>query len=273
MKIVGQKTLLEVIEKNITKGFPRFIILVGPDGSGKQLICNYIADRLGVDLIMGENKVDSVRDIILRAHSEPIPTLFVFKDIDEMSQNAMNALLKITEEPLETSYFILTTRDKEKILETLISRGIVLNMDSYTSEELKEIISMNSYNLQPSEMELMEQICDNPGDLDLFVNYGIQTFYDYCEQVFENIGEVAGCNAFKIVTPLNIKKDSGWDIRLFFNTLTYIAWTHQKMEYRPEISEFIKLCSEYKNKIQSFKGINRQMIMDDWILKSREVLY
>lgn len=273
MKIIGQKNLLDVIEKNILKGFPRFIIIVGQSGSGKKVICDYISERLGVDMIIGENKVDSVREIINRAHTETIQTLFVFHNIEEMSQNAMNALLKITEEPLKTSYFILTTTDKSKILETLISRGIVWTMNPYSAQEIKEIISNNSYNLPPSEMLLMEQLCDNPGDLDIFVNYGIQKFYDYCEQVLDNIGEVAGCNAFKVLTPLGIKKDSGWDLRLFFNTISYIAYKRNLTNYEKRMSDVVKLCYQYKHKIQSLRGVNKQMIMDDWVLKMREVLY
>lgn len=272
MNIIGQKQLLNTIDRSIKKGFPRFVIIIGPTGSGKKTMCKYIADQLGIDMIIGENKVESVRETINRAHAEPISTLYVFQDIEEMSQNAMNALLKITEEPLETSYFILTTSDQSRILETLISRGIVLRMNPYSPMDIKGIVQHNDYNLPPSEMKLMESLCDNPGDLDLFISYGIQEFYDYCEQVLDNIGEVDGCNAFKVLKPIAIKKDSGWDIGLFLKTIAYIAYQRNIAEYNKQMSEVVTLCSKYSNKLKSTKGINRQMVMDNWVLNMREVL-
>ena len=61
--MIGQTKLLDKIDK-LTTNFPRFVMLVGGRGSGKKLICNEIAKKLGYPLVSMGTGVDEVREVI-----------------------------------------------------------------------------------------------------------------------------------------------------------------------------------------------------------------
>ena len=49
--IVGQEELLNKINTYTLDNFPHSLILVGAKGSGKNLICDYIANHLNIEII------------------------------------------------------------------------------------------------------------------------------------------------------------------------------------------------------------------------------
>lgn len=51
---------------------------------------------------------------------------YLLKNIDEASIDALNALLKLIEEPPFNTYFILTTRNSSRVIPTIISRCEVI---------------------------------------------------------------------------------------------------------------------------------------------------
>ena len=269
-KMIGQKNLLNTIDNLISNGFPKFTIIVGNKGSGKKLLTDYIANKLGITKVISGNKVEEVRDIISAAYQQKTNTLYAFFDIDNMSLNAKNALLKITEEPPKNAYFIVTAINKDKLLSTILSRGVLLQVDNYSPKEIGQLIKEFNYNLTPEEENIIVNICQTPGDINLLVSYNVLDFHDYCELVLDNISEVEGSNAFKIEDKLDIR-GSGWDLIMFFNTISYISLTRLKETKEIAYAEVIKLCNRYKQDL-NITGINKQMLMDSWILDVRKVL-
>lgn len=124
MYVCGQKNLLQDIDTLVKNNkFPRFSIIVGDTGFGKKVISEYIAKHLEASFVPCSVDVESVRDTIANAYEMTEKTLYMFFDCDGMSTQAKNALLKVTEEPPNNAYFIMTVRDISNILGTLISRG------------------------------------------------------------------------------------------------------------------------------------------------------
>ncbi|ADN69349.1 DNA polymerase III subunit delta' [Mycoplasmopsis fermentans] len=62
----------------------------------------------------------------------------VFKNVENASKAALNSLLKIIEEPSDNVVFILTTNNITKVLETIKSRSITININAPSNEELAE---------------------------------------------------------------------------------------------------------------------------------------
>ena len=138
-KIIGQEFLRASI-KHMLPEFPLFTILVGPKGSGKKTIANWIGEQLvedwhkncneGSDAVIGITVAD-IRDMIDISHRMSGPILYKIQDADAMSAEAKGALLKITEEPPKQARFIMTLQNINSMPDTIISRATVLYMNPY----------------------------------------------------------------------------------------------------------------------------------------------
>ena len=269
MRVIGQKDLINFINNSIDN-FPRFCIICGPKGSGKRTIEYYIQDMLGIEKVNCGLKVNEVRNYINMAYTQNDRLCYVFEDCDDMSLNAKNALLKVTEEPPKESYFIMTVCDINKVLETLISRGTVLKISPYSKEELIEYIDYSEHKLTKDQRDLVLKLCTYPGEIEDLLTYDIEEFYEYCELILDNISRVPVANALKITSKFAIK-DKGYDIRLVLNAIQHIAMQRLIEEKDTSYVEVIKLCSAYKVKNNS-NTINKQMMMDDWVFSMRKAL-
>ena len=111
--MIGQKRLLDELDS--LKTLPRTMIISGSRGSGKKLIAKKIAEKLDAEMIMCDGKVDTVREVTELAYKLVDNIMYVFPNVENMSPAAKNALLKITEEPPNKSYFVLTTTDLSQV--------------------------------------------------------------------------------------------------------------------------------------------------------------
>ena len=139
----------------------RSLILVGDRGVGKRTLAQYIAMQLLCDRQDGvpcgeckscrmaqknahpdiiwvspsgksENfKVDDLRPIVSDvsvAPNEGRLKIYIIPGIDKALAAAQNILLKVFEEPPAHVAFIMTAEEKDKVLETIRSRAIAINV-------------------------------------------------------------------------------------------------------------------------------------------------
>ena len=274
--MIGQKNLIGRIEHLIdNNNFPRFSILVGPRGSGKKTLVLYIAKYMKISWAhLLDVKIDTIRDVIVQAYKVSSPIIYLIPDADTMSNAAKNALLKVTEEPPNNAYFIMTLEDENNTLETIRSRGTVFHMDRYTPDEIASYFyeEYHANNGKPEE-DIIRAICETPGEVDLLSNIDnknyIQEFYDYVQLVVDNIAEVSLANAFKIPSKVALKDtDEGYDLRLFWKAFMKVCF-ETKIGYK-NWGLAVEVTSNYLQKL-GVKGINRQMLIDNWLLEIREL--
>lgn len=101
-------------------------------------------------------KISSIRDIkkFINTEYEEYPFQFIIiDDAHLMNEQSQNALLKSLEEPPEGYYFFLLTSQKEKLLQTIISRCWELKFDPLSNEAVKKIL-INNFDI---EIELAEK--------------------------------------------------------------------------------------------------------------------
>lgn len=273
-KMIGQDNLQSRIEKLIKNHtFPRFSILVGPKGSGKKILAHEIghifnAWRVSSDYVdvyrLPDVKIDTIRDMIVQSYKQVRTMVYIIPDADNMSPAAKNAILKVTEEPPNEAYFIMTLEDENNTLETIRSRGTVFHMDRYTPDEIEQYLTQKYGVLDSRELSIVRDICETPGDVDILTDEGIIAFYDYVQLVVDNIAEVSLANAFKIPSKVALKEDAeGYDLRLFWKAFMKISF---------DIGRYngIFVTSEYLQQLR-IKGVNKQQLMDNWILEIREL--
>lgn len=154
--------------------FPHALLLTGPAGSGKRTAAQYAAAMLlcrteGLPpcgdcpschkldngnhpdfvtlLPEGKSKtigVDRVREMKANAYISPHEAprkVFFIPEAQRLRVEAQNALLKIIEEPPESSYFIFTAPGPGSLLETVCSRLTICPMNELDETQRLEALS------------------------------------------------------------------------------------------------------------------------------------
>lgn len=283
--MIGQKHLLNAIDNLISDNtFPRFTIIAGAKGSGKKLIAHYIANELESYAIPIGIKVDDIRDMIQSAYKLTSPGTYIIADADSMSAAAKNALLKVTEEPPNNAYFVMTLEDANQALDTIRSRATVFYVDNYTQNEIFEYYW--TVGNMPNDAERVKELCETPGEVDKCVamcSGTVQSFYDYVNLVVDNIATVSGANSFKIADKINLKSDdTKYDFNLFLKAFRNICLERasdlmQTCSYNGIIQmntylKWVRITSKYLRELH-INGINKASTFDCWLLDIREVAF
>lgn len=271
--MIGQRELKRTIERQLdNKNFPRFSVISGAGEMDKEELVHFIAQKLQCPgIIMNAPKVDEIREVIKDAYTQRIPTVYALLKFDNVSPQAKNALLKVTEEPPNNAYIIIGVVDQNNLLKTLKSRAIIYQMDHYSSQELQQYIDAN-YRFTEEEKEIVLNVCETPDEVNLLAQkYRISEFYDFVELVVNNIAEVSGANSFKIAEKLKIKDsdEDKIDLSLFFKAFMVICAKRYKQEKDTRYFDWVKVTSKAFSDLKSV-SLNKQMLVDSWILDIRK---
>jgi DNA polymerase III subunit delta' len=140
------------------------------------LIFKQINDGIFQNLIIltSLTKIENIRDLKTILSKSTIidgPRFVIIDDVELFNLNSMNALLKILEEPSGLNFFILIDNQTNKLLETISSRCLKLNIYLNSEKLLKvtnyikeyynqELIIENSNNiLTPGNLIRLNKIC------------------------------------------------------------------------------------------------------------------
>lgn len=280
--IIGQANLLDLID-NLVKNnsFPRFSILIGNTGTGKKLITNYIADKLNMLFVPCENKIDSVREIIEMSYTNKEPTCYMWSNADTMSLGAKNAILKITEEPPSSSYFIMTLNNRENMLPTILSRGTSFNINPYSPNDIKNYINARSFNNDTNIMDNLDiilNICTSPGEVDIIKQYNITNFVKFVKTVIGFIGKASLANTLKLSNSFKLKKDDEnnnekYDIITFLKCVNCIC-NKYILEEDTDTIKYANLCTQTCKSLSEFKisSVSKLAVIDNWLINARTIM-
>ncbi len=172
--VIGQEQLKEHLQNAIRTGkISHAYIINGERFAGKEFIAKIFAAALqcekgGVepcgechsckqamsnnhpDIIRvthekpGSIGVDDIRsqingDIAIKPYSSP-HKIYIMNEAEKMTPGAQNALLKTLEEPPEYAIIILLTTNVNSLLQTILSRCVVLNMKPVADEQVKKYL-------------------------------------------------------------------------------------------------------------------------------------
>ena len=276
--MIGQKRLKEELNHIWNEGgLPRFMIIAGMKGQGKKTFAKEIAKSLSYNIAEIDTKIDSIRSMIETAYSQTSPIIYLITDADDMSLGAKNSLLKVIEEPPQQAYFIMTLEQTEDMLDTIKSRAYILKMQDYSLEEKQEMIKELLPNATQEENQILNKL-DNYYQIQKVISYGAKEFADYAAKVFVNIYKVQSANSFKLAEKLDLKNDgNGYDLELFWYMFMNIAIGYlfdscdsNTWDIADKLDKTLYITSKYTQQL-AIKGINRQMLLDMWILDIRKV--
>ena len=278
--MIGQKNLLKQIEWQINAGcFPRFSIIVGDRGSEKNMVAYYVSSTMfATHISLPDIKIDTIRYVIEQAYKirQQQPIVYVIEDADDMSVQAKNALLKVTEEPPNNVYFIMTLEDANNTLDTIRSRATIFQMERYKPDEIIDYAMpiFGVEQLDGTTRKIIVDLCETPGDVDLLYKIGLHDFYDFVGKVVDHIATASGANVFKIADKIALKDEPDkYDLKLFWKAFASICL--RIGQQRGDATKLVKYCNAYtitSRIIQKLriKGVNKQMLFDEWILEVRK---
>lgn len=274
--MIGQVRLMALVGRQIDRGtFPRFSILRGPAEEARHEVAVAISDELNAVNVTIDKSVDSIRKMIATAYQIAAPAVFIIDNAETMSQEAANALLKVTEEPPQQAYFILLTSGNA--LATLYSRAQVYYMEGYTRANFKEYLKSKNARIPPEELEIVHSYCQTLSQVDLLQQYGILTFQKFIENVVEFAPTVNVANALKIGAKIGFKGEPElYDYQLFFHAVLSEFYRAQSKLVESKGDSSSKLWDAIgvtASIIESSRreGVKKDSLFDTWIFAIQNI--
>lgn len=175
--IIGQEMIKEHLQNAIKTGsISHAYIISGERSSGKEFIATIFAMTLQCEQggtepcnechsckqVLSKNQPDIIylthekpntisvddirqqvnRDIAIKPYAGP-KKIYIINEAEKMSVSAQNALLKTLEEPPEYAVIIMLTTNSDAMLNTILSRCIVLKMKPVDDKLVKQFLMEN----------------------------------------------------------------------------------------------------------------------------------
>jgi len=155
--------------------------------------------------------IDIIRDLkkdLSITRNENGTNVIIIDYAEQMSIEAQNSLLKILEEPPESTLFIILVEDKNQIVSTILSRCWVFDFNPLMEEEVFSVLT-NNFQIEPekansvipfahgsyvSAIDLLQlKNIDLSDLLTNFFRFAITkkyfTAFNYLSQIYENVNE------------------------------------------------------------------------------------
>ena len=255
--MIGQKNNINTLMQwRCNKSVPRFIIISGDIGSGRLTLAKVIIRMINAKGIIMGNSISEVRETIENAYAITEPTCYIFRNADDMKNEAKNALLKVVEEPPNNAYFIMTVQNIDNMLGTIRSRGTVIRMEPYSIEQLRTLCSD----------EILLEYGSNPGQLQIDKKE-VEIAENCADEIIKALLTKSGTKLLKATTQLSSKKSETdkIDCDLFFRIFQKRLFNTMQLtllEFNPGILSDCKnqLCRSTINKKASIECMLIRML-------------
>lgn len=166
-----------------------------------------------------KNNIEYIQDSFKKSSLEGKAKIYILENIENATKEAMNALLKILEEPTEGIYALFTTKNINRVLPTIQSRCQVIEIKQDSKPALvKQLIKQNI------EIEYATLLAQLANSLDEAINLFDDRFEYMVLQVVNTIEDIFKKPDNLVIntqTNLMMKYKTKEDIRLFLDLLTY----------------------------------------------------
>lgn len=199
-EVIGQDLVKTVLQNALKKDkIKHAYMFSGPKGVGKTTIARIFASSLNSVPTNPENRldiieldaasntgIDNIRQLIESAKTPPISgkyRIYIIDEVHMLSKPAMNALLKILEEPPQYLIFLLATTNPEKVIPTVLSRLTKLDLSAHTESDLvnrlREITSFEGLDFDDESLHLIAKRAggsqrDSINLLETVASYGLE---------------------------------------------------------------------------------------------------
>jgi DNA polymerase III subunit gamma/tau len=230
-EVTGQKLIIQVLQNSLKSNkIKQAYLFSGSKGIGKTSIARIFASELNQIKINPEHKIDilemdaasntgidDIRNLIESAQIPPISgqyKIYIIDEVHMLSKSAMNALLKILEEPPKYLIFLLATTNPEKIIPTVLSRLTIFRLNQHTLEDiietLQKIITKENLKIDSTVLKLIANkangsLRDAINLLETIASYGLT---EYSLELVTQILGITSTQKFEFLANKLLSHDS-----------------------------------------------------------------
>ena len=286
-----KQDLQEIIDNNTISHSYMF---VGIDGIGKKLIAKEYARKIlclnkqnqncatcdsCIKFNSGNNpdfleifpdgnsiKIAQMREMQEKVYQKPIVSdkkVFIIDQVEKMTEEAQNSLLKTLEEPPEYMVIILITSNENKLLNTVKSRCIRINFTELSKQDITKYAGAHQINI--ASQNLLEMCGGSIGKLEK-INENIDD-YNGLELATNKLIDGKLKNVVEEMNCFNILYESKEIIQDLLDYMTVLIYLHisKEEDYRQKFLNTIKLIEETKQRLNS--NTNYDMSIDNLLFK------
>lgn len=286
-----KQDLQEIIDNNT---IPHSYMFVGIDGIGKKLIAKEFARKIlclnkqnqncatcdsCIKFNSGNNpdfleifpdgnsiKIAQMREMQEKVYQKPIVSdkkVFIIDQVEKMTEEAQNSLLKTLEEPPEYMVIILITSNENKLLNTVKSRCIRINFTGLSKQDITKYAGAHQINI--ASQNLLEMCGGSIGKLEK-INENIDD-YNSLELATNKLIDGKLKNVVEEMNCFNILYESKEIIQDLLDYMTVLIYLHisKEKDYRQKFLNTIKLIKETKQRLNS--NTNYDMSIDNLLFK------
>lgn len=286
-----KQDLQEIIDDNTISHSYMF---VGIDGIGKKLIAKEFARKIlclnkqnqncatcdsCIKFNSGNNpdfleifpdgnsiKIAQMREMQEKVYQKPIVSdkkVFIIDQVEKMTEEAQNSLLKTLEEPPEYMVIILITSNENKLLNTVKSRCIRINFTGLSKQDITKYAEAHQINI--ASQNLLEMCGGSIGKLEK-INENIDD-YNSLELATNKLIDGKLKNVVEEMNCFNILYESKEIIQDLLDYMTVLIYLHisKEKDYRQKFLNTIKLIEETKQRLNS--NTNYDMSIDNLLFK------
>ena len=184
--------------------------------------------------------------------------VYIIKEAEKMNSSAMNSMLKFIEEPYSGVYGILVTTNKKAILDTILSRCILISL------KLKKNIKNNTEDFIHLS-EFLKLIITKKEDSIPYIKSKFLIFYETRCDIINAMSQMEIIIDYCIMKYFNI--NSNLDSELCNIIDEYLNNISLK-----ELVNILDNLVKYKNKILMVSNINVNLFMDQFIISISQIL-
>lgn len=162
----GNSTVVRSLEAILEQDkVPHAYLFYGQSGVGKTTLARILAKELGVrkenivELNVANTRgIDTVREVINTCSFSTIlggNKAYIFDEAHMLTNEAMNALLKIIEDCPEHVFFMFCSTNPEKIISTIRSRCVAYELKPLNYEESRALLE---YIIKKEELEVADEV-------------------------------------------------------------------------------------------------------------------
>lgn len=147
-EVIGHSEIIKSIKSLFSeKDSPHAFLLSGYSGCGKTTLARIMANFLNAEVteinIANTGGIDFVREMDEKSRYSPLMgenKVFILDEVQQLTKEGQNALLKLLEDSPKYAYFFLCTTDPNKLLLAIRNRCTSYTLKPLSDNEIKQLI-------------------------------------------------------------------------------------------------------------------------------------
>ena len=238
--------------------YPKSSLIISVSERDRTEFISKVAEYLHLDIVDITNDIsyEFLNDLYLRTDGY-IYTI----NLDSITVNKQNAILKFVEECPNKSYVILQTNIKTVVIPTIITRCVEFDLYRYTKIDIKNYASDSD--------PLLVEISNSFDDVDKFRNFDLKSLNNLCENIGKSIGKATIPNTLLIPKKYIYFKDyepGKYSVEVFTKMLKY-SLSKLFEETRSKYVYYLCRATVEFSSILMNSTLSKEMLMDNFLLK------